>query len=727
MKNRLRVTSLATALAMTFPVAGAWAQAVGQSGDSDSATNTGNVTNNGSVTVTSGGTTGLGASISIGAAGVAGSTSITAINDFLTTPQSGFSSVRQVLSNAGNISNTADAITLQPNTVLSDGSSISSSAIGAIGSASISANNVDDFDLSLTPTIPTIEQNIQNQPPAESNLSVTNISSLRLRGVTLAGDGSSISVGATGAAASVAVNLINSTIDSGSLLAGFDRSFSGPLMQRANNLAIIRNQLARDINVDNLGGAGSNVSVTATGASASISAASIESSKIQLVLTDSLNYGASFIVENQRSTNRGSVTNNPLNRKVTAGDLSGNGSAIQVAATGASASVNSSEINGVDNVVPFDQLTLGNFSQTAENFATISNQGVLETGNLQGNGASVGISAIGANASIGVASIGTRRQVASSTTAVGAGEVFQQSRNFNRVQNSGRVSAGNLSGNGTASQIAATGASTSFGMSSINGSRLLLGDANSANAIKISQRADNVGDQSRINNSGSISVGDISGHGSSAQISAAGASASVSVSGVNSGPITITSNRPALMVEQIVDNRADVSNGTAGTVNSLNVGDLSGVSSSASVSAIGSNSSYAVSSISGAGNGNAIVNGPITSSRYEAMQRSMNFGAVSNFGGITTGEISGTSASVQIAAVGASANTSMLSIGTRSGQNTGSPNAGASLADQTVGNSGAIRNVGTIRAGMVSGVGSSISISATGASASASFTVLSTN
>ncbi|MEP0942219.1 MAG: hypothetical protein ABJH63_18645 [Rhizobiaceae bacterium] len=727
MKNRLRVTSLATALAMTFPVAGAWAQVVGQSGELGLATNIGNVTNIGSVTVTSGGTTGLGASISIGAAGVAGSTSITAINDFLTTPQSGFSYVNQDLSNEASISNTADAITLQSNTVLSDGSSISSSAIGAIGSASISANNVDDFVLTANPVIPSIEQIIKNQPSAESTFRVTNISSQRLRGVTLAGDGSAISIGATGAAASLSVSLINSTIDAGALVAGFDQPFSGPTMQGVYSEAIIRNQLATDVNVGNLAGAGSNVSVNATGASASISGSSIGSSKLLFVLSNSPNNQVSAGSQNQWSTNHGSVTNNPLEKKVTAGDLSGNGSAVQVSAIGASASVNSSEINVVNNTNMSAQIALSDFSQGAYNYAAISNKGLVEAGNLEGNGASVGISAIGANTSIGASSIGSQRRVALSTSAVESREIFQTVYNFIRVQNSGRVNTGNLSGNGASTQIAATGASASFGMSSINGSRLQLGDVNSTNAIKIIQQANNVDNPSRINNSGSISVGDISGHGASAQISAAGASASVSVSGVNSGPITITSNMPALIVEQNVVNGAAVSNGTAGNVNSIGAGDLSGVSSSASVSAIGANSSYAVSSISGAGNSNTIVNGPITSSRYEAWQRSINYGAVSNFGSITTGEISGTAASVQIAAVGASASSSMLSIGTRSGQNTGSPNAGASLAIQTVRNTGAIRNVGTIRAGMVSGVGSSISISATGASASASFTVMSTN
>jgi hypothetical protein len=690
MRVSRKISLASSALALLFSAA-ANAQTVviqGSSGGGRTIENFGDILNQGSIEVTTGGSSGIGASVSIGAAGAVASVGVSIVTGVPQTPPA-IGAIVQEVNNLGVIVNRSTGLGLAGGSSLSDGASVSSSATGAAASFSLLGNNVKILDVQ---SLGLIDQLVTNQA------TVSNSTVSTLRGVALSGDGASVSFGATGAAASVSATLIEGKRNNAPHPA-LGLVTSQGLNQIAGNYRSVTNVLQSKVDVGDIAGTGASVSVAATGAAASASSVSLNGGSTQLSLSGRGVY--------QEANNDGAVINNPTNKKITAGGISGNGAAVQVSATGASASMGSSVVNSVARSNFNSRVALFDFGQFVNNAGPVSNKGTINSGDISGIGASTQVSAIGANAAVGASSIkgGTAR-----VEIFGAGFPFQRAETLGDVRNAGKIDTGSLSGTGSSNQISAVGASTSLNVASIEGAGAFL------IADQLTQTASNLA--RNVRNTGDISSGALIGTGSSVQIASIGASSSVAVSSLDGGDVGFN-GIPGNNFSSIASNSADIINGgTAAKPNSITInGDLSGLASSASISAVGASTSFSLNSTDGgaiSASGSSLIN-----------QDAVNFGGaaggigrVFNRGSISAGSLTGTGSSIQVAAVGASASVAVSSIAS-STTNFGTFGLGT-VSQLIVSNSSAVTNIGVISAGMVSGVGSGIGISATGASASVS-------
>lgn len=692
MRISRKISLASSALALLFSAAAANAQTVviqGSSGIGRPIDNVGDILNQGSIEVTTGGSSGIGASVSIGAVGAVSSVGVSIITGVPQSPPA-IGAIVQEVNNLGVIVNRSTGLGLAGGSSLSDGASVSSSATGAAASFSLLGNNVKMLDAQ---SLGLVDQSVTNQA-AISNSTVST-----LRGVALSGDGASVSFGATGAAASVSATLIEGKRNNAPHLA-LGLITSQGLNQIAGNYRSVTNVLQSKVDVGDITGTGASVSVTATGAAASASSVSLNGGSTQLSLFGRRAY--------QEANNEGPVTNNALNKKVTAGGISGNGAAVQVSATGASASMGSSVVNAVARSNFNSNVALADFGQFVNNAGPVSNMGTIKSGDITGHGASTQVSAIGANAALGASSIngGTAK-----VEIFGAGPPFQRTDNRGDVRNTGKIDTGSLSGTGSSSQISAVGASTSINVASIEGTgAFMAGD-------QLSQSASNIA--RNVRNTGDISSGALIGTGSSIQIASIGASSSVAVSSLDGGGVGFRGT-PGDNFRSIAINNADIVNsGTAAKPNSITInGDLSGLASSASISAVGASTSFSLNS-TGGGTISAGGASLISQDAINPGPAAGGIGRVFNRGSISAGSLTGTGSSIQVAAVGASASVAVSSIASNT-TSFGTFSLGT-VEQNFVSNLSAVTNIGVISAGMVSGVGSSIGISATGASASVSF------
>ena len=671
-----------------------------------------------------------GASASISATGAVGSVGVSIVAaDALATPASvppittiaaSIGQIGQWVSNTGSVTNSglitmASPITGEPGSsaavipLLDTASSVSISASGAVAAVNISLVNSSLTAPALGWTVGPVVQYVNNTAD-----SITNTGSFTSLTPADLGRGASVSIAATGAAASFSVSAVSGdatksevtlpTLIGGALtLPEGAPSLGTGITQYAYNTASVENTGS----ITSLGvlNQGASASITASGAIASIGFSSNNANLVAFGLepVNTVVAGVGQVASN----GAGAITNTG---SITAGNLN-SGAAVSVGATGAVASLNVSAIDGgmaglkinpAESVVSpaaylleIPALSTLAIYQTATNLGAITNAGTVLTGDL-GLGASASVSATGAATSVAFSAINSVANgsivlpISSSPTAA---SILQTSTNSGAVSNQAvsGMSVGSL-GDGASASISASGAVASFSVG-LNTSKINVAEGSTAFQFGgITQTATNTG--AVINEvipgeltrgSPALSVGPISGTGASASISASGAVASVSFSsilGVSTDVIPPAPGEPYFTyrwdqsfgaINQTATNNAPITNNGAITI--AGVSGITGVSSSASVGATGAATAFSVSSIADpvltvAGSGSAII-ATIPPSIYQV---ATNTGAITNTGSIAfTGAGSavtlGVGASVSVSATGAVSSVSYRAVnnGARSG------------------------------------------------------------
>ena len=631
--------------------------------------NAGAITNSGVINLANGtagsGALGRGASASISSTGAVVSVSASAVSDSGGTVQlpAFYGGINQITdggaSNTGAISNTGQ---IKNAGDLATGASASVSASGAVASISFSGNNV-----SLGGgAVGSISQYAFNDGGSVINSAAPGGGQFGIQAGDL-GTSASVSLSASGAVSSTSVSAVNSSL-SGLYFSGW---YIG---QRALNYAAIQNTGTIDLGngAGNEGalGRGASVAVSATGAvgSFSVSAVSDSGSRPTINFPDIAGSIGWISATNGSSDVMPAVTNTGAITSV--GDLAAGASA-SISATGAvaSASLSGNNVNVVGSDINYNEGWIG-VDETARNYGAITNSGTTLSAGSLGDGASASISATGAVASMSMSFLNS--SFASQTGFSTSGLVRQEAGNSNAVTNAAgsgtsSISVGSLSGTGASASIGSTGAvsSLSFANTASSGSNNV-----SVSFGGVQQRATNGEDyyggdsnftasQAKIRNSGSITLG--------GDMTGVGSSASVSATGavasVSYSTVSTsgTSNASFSMgnVEQTANNGQYGS--TPPIINSgdITIGGSMAKGASASVSATGSAASFQVASLNDTTALGSISVGSVT-------QSAQNYGSVSNAGSIAFnggGAVTlGTGASASISATGAAASVSFRAV-----------------------------------------------------------------
>ena len=194
---------------------------------------------------------------------------------------------------------------------------------------------------------------------------------------SLKGNGASEFVSASGADSFVGVTSINARAPSVD---------AGAIRQNVSNSGIVVNLGAITTEKNEVKGHGASVSVGASGARSAVGYTSINNNNDKSPSINTKN-----ITQNAFNNRGGAVINLGA---IGVGNVRGNGASISLSASGASTAVGMTSIN--DNKAP--TVSTGNITQVAFNNALVVNAGVIRAGQIQGTGASVGISATGAAA-----------------------------------------------------------------------------------------------------------------------------------------------------------------------------------------------------------------------------------------------------------------------------------------------------------------------------------------
>ncbi len=722
MSRSILLSSCGAAALLAFSAGATFAQTATVGNVLQTTKNMNYVANDGWISID--GIHGDGSSVSISATGAASAVSLQSINGYWTgggTLAAG--NVRQTTTNYGYIGNDG-YISGYASGVSGAGASASVSATGA--QSAVSASRIGGNYYSTRTKIRSVRQNTTNYGNVSNRGTILNTYYGLYSG--LSGNGSSVSVSATGAASAVAVSSINT---GGSDTVSIGRR--GRINQTTTNGGwyVDNRGFIPGSRWGDLSGHGASASVSATGAASSVSVSRIESAPMRSVRIGRVN---------QRTTNHADVTNQHAGRRyrsryytgtMTLGDLSGTGSSASISATGAASAVSYSSIE--QHYSSRDSLSIRNVHQSTKNTGDVQNSGPTEhrryrvyrpyygsgirfvsrympaglhVGDLTGNGVSASISATGAASSVGVSKIND-----ASSTRTSIGYVAQGTFNTGDINNYGKVYAGSLWGNGASVSVSATGAVSSVSYSVINSGYW---GFNTLAVGPILQGTVNTGDVTNVGGAtqtktfyyrgryvtvstsydpARVSVGHLKGAGTSASISASGAVSSVSFSTIGGGSDTWTST-PFIL--QGTANKGRILN-----YGRLYAGGLYGAGASVSISATGAASSVSISKINDYGHMHAFT-GPI-------IQGTINKGAVTNKGYIHARSLYGNGTSASISAVGAASQVSVTRIN-------GGPIAATTLgvAQLTI-NLAPINNYGTIYAGNLGGLGASASVSAVGA------------
>jgi hypothetical protein len=314
------------------------------------------------------------------------------------------------------------------------------------------------------------------------------------------------------------------------LLAGASGAIADPMVvgdvtQTPTNLGSVSNDGIKDVGA--LNGIGSSASISATGAAASASVSEIGNNGNQLHLT---------MGNVQQTANNGeigdvngiSVTNNGDLDQI--GNLHGDGTSLSISATGAVSALSGS----FNNSLSFDQISIAtgvgeSITQESRNRGRVTNTNSefssIDTGNIEGDGASIGVSATGAATVVSLTSI-QNSGAGAFIPDVDTGDIGQTSANSGTIlNNGGLIRADNINGKGSSISIGSTGAVAAVSLTSINDADAV----NSVNTGNITQTATNYGG---VTNTGNIQLGTsaLGGNGASTSISATGAVAAVSLS-----------------------------------------------------------------------------------------------------------------------------------------------------------------------------------------------------
>jgi len=705
-----------------------------------------------------------GGSASISASGAVGSVGVSIINGDATAlaglPSSGttlintsfnnIGQIGQLIANTGNIANAGTISTAGLTTPLWDtSSSVSISGTGAAAAVSMSLINSNGL-MPVVATLPTawtigpVVQVVGNS----GNVVNTGIVTSGLSGEDTnnrpnLGRSASVSIGATGAAASFSISAVSGqlavpTVSSGQSSITLPGEIGGTVLglpnpydlaglktgisQAAGNIGAVTNTgtIASLGNLD----AGASASVSATGAVTSIGIsgnnANLNGSTLNVAGGPSTKIDGTF----QASLNVGGVDTISNTGDIYTGNL-GHGASVSVGSTGAVASLN---VSAIDSSMP--ALNIGSGRNVFALLEPVINQydgGDYRT--LPPLVRSLLLPLVDAKISL-----------------------FQLGVNTDNVSNVGKVSVGNL-GLGASSSISASGAVTSVSFSAINGSALgstVLADNSVQNPVTgVSQRAAieqgslNLGNVVNsadpllpVTSPAGMVVGSI-GTGASASISASGAVASTSVS-FNSSTNRISGFEFGEIVQGAL-NSGNVTNAQALLgipvsplkANVMEVGNLIGTGASASISASGAVASVSFSSVAGALATPTVdpSPGPKFGETFQVAANVLdptgNYGsptsAITNVGAITIGgTYTGINSSASVGATGAATSFAVANVADPvifTGVVTGP-------ITQYAYNAGSVTNSGNIAftGGTTSlGVGSSVSVSATGAVASTSY------
>ena len=364
-----------------------------------------NVDNTGGISVNTQmpntGDLGQGASASISASGAVGSVSISGNGGGFVYPTdgsvNGFGSVTQTIDNTGTISNG----TTTPSTIaIGDGSTAGDLGQGAVASigatgatASVSVNGNGATALGDAVNLGAVTQSTTNSGVVTNGDTGGDVNTIT--SANLAGDGSAAAISAGGASSSVGLSFNNSELDG----AGSANNFSvGAVTQTSLN----SNQANDGPNVANYGtislgthaGDGASASISAAGASTSVSLSSINSAWDDNSTPGFA--GATQTATNGATGSTGGITNEG-DLSITSGGIAGVGGSASISASGSIASVGVSSI-GASSPSP---IAMADINQTSANYMAVSNTGTVDLGGgglAQGAGASAG--ATGAAASV---------------------------------------------------------------------------------------------------------------------------------------------------------------------------------------------------------------------------------------------------------------------------------------------------------------------------------------
>ena len=598
------------------------ASASAQTAVDQTATNSATVTNNPSTLTIGAGTIGTGASGSIGATGAVSATSVTGINQNLNGPALGFSTVKQQATNAlgADVTNTG-TINGGASGNMSDAGSLSISSTGALASLAIlGVNNANTI----------VPVGNVDQKTVTNDATIQNTGSINAGGLSLSGYSPSVSVSAAGAIAAVSVTGLGTS--NAPQFGTIDQS-------PANTGNVINTNTGISTSFVNTGGG--TISSSATGAAASVST----------LYAGGGGSGGTFDKITQDTSNSGIVANFSSSITIVDGGFHTGTTSISASATGAVSSVSRTAISNA-----FAGGTMADITQTTTNtgvgVANLSTS-ISAPDNL-GTGSSVSASATGAASSVSLTINGTGNwqgmtfnsvtQTSTNTNSFGVG-------NFPTTITTGGLGTQGV-GSGASVSSSATGAVAAIGVTVIDS--IPVGAATVSFGTINQTATNNVG--LGIGNLGStINVGELKGKGSSVSATATGAIASLSYTSINSDQSPLSTGT----ITQVANN-GDMTGGlvtNTGTITSTAAGGLSGIGSSASISATGAASIVSVTSIKDANPGIATV-GNIT-------QSATNFAnsPISNTGTISlAGPISGNGASASISATGAVSSVSFRAV-----------------------------------------------------------------
>ncbi|WP_449042960.1 beta strand repeat-containing protein [Paracoccus sp. (in: a-proteobacteria)] len=400
---------------------------------------------------------GTGASASISGGGALASLNSTSIGSAEFTGATFAEDITQKAANTG-------AILVQPGTgievgaITGDGAGASISARGA--SASVGSAAIDSTAFTGATFSGDISQEVTNNTADPTvTISADGVDAPLLQAADIGGAGASASISAAGAVASV-----GSTSIGGETVVG--AAFEGAIDQTVSNAAAVTiTPSTADTSllaVGEISGAGAGASISAGGALASVGSTSIGGDTV-----GGATFGATSDAITQNASNTAAVSIADGAALLVDGPISGNGASASISAVGASTGVSVLGVDITDTYVPSGPIS--GIDQTATNNTTdgisITNA-VITTGDLSGAGAGASIGATGASASISgavidVASVAT-------PISIGAAGATQVATNSTAITVSGaNITTGALTGNGASAGISAVGASATVGMTAI--------------------------------------------------------------------------------------------------------------------------------------------------------------------------------------------------------------------------------------------------------------------
>jgi len=319
--------------------------------------------------------------------------------------------------------------------------------------------------------------------------------------------------------------------------------------------------------------------------------------------------------------------------------------------------------------------------------------------------------------------------VATSGTAIAidVGNVNQTTNNDVPISNIGTIMGGSVSGDGASVSVSASGAQSAVSETFVNTiTDLTIGNVNQTTtntSAVVDGQINPANNDPSVINTGEITVNNVSGHGASVSLSASGATSAVS--GIFVGSITdLEIGNVTQTTRQIVEAEPPalptISNNPSDFAG-IFVNNVSGDGASVQSSAIAAASQVSASFINGGG---SVDIGNITQiTRSDPIRRILNdagIGAVDDNGF----RVSGDGASVSVSATGAASTVSVVGIGKKSGTSLDTVEIG-NIRQTTTHDfqkvhtvSAPIQGFGNDGLKQVSGAGASAAISVTGAQSS---------